>query len=188
MSEGKSLEIEAKVEVHEKSKEVVTAKPPDVLQRFDFTAKVQVEESGMKEETNLKDDKKVEVKKSCHANWDPGELVDAKAKVEVSVVKEVKQIDDLKMREESRCANWDPGELVNAKEQIEMLDVEEVTILVNDDKVRLRGNVNWKVFHDIMTLYTIVLFNVKAILNVLFLSRFVNGFCRKCPIELSDYG
>merc|ERR1719357_2053693 len=102
MSEGKSLEIEAKVEVNEKSEEVVTAKPPDVLQRFDFTAKVQVEESGMKEEKNLKVDKKVEGKKSCHANWDPGEFVDAKARVEVSVVKEVKQIDDLKMREQSR--------------------------------------------------------------------------------------
>merc|ERR1719495_1567439 len=94
MSKGKSLEIQAKVEVNEKSEEVVTTKAPDVLQRFDFTAKVQVEESGMKEEKNLKDDKKVEGKKSCHANWDPGELVDAKAKVEVSVMKEEKNLKD----------------------------------------------------------------------------------------------
>merc|ERR1719357_1342541 len=101
ISKGKSLDIEAKMEVNEKSKEVVTANPPDVLQRFDFAAKVQVEESGIKEEKNLKDDKKVEGKKSCHANWDPGELVDAKPRVEVSVVKEVKQIDDMKMREEA---------------------------------------------------------------------------------------
>ena len=46
MSKGKSLEIEAKVEVKEKSEEEVTAKPPDVLQRFDFTAEVQVEQVG----------------------------------------------------------------------------------------------------------------------------------------------
>merc|ERR1719370_1341580 len=49
MSKGKSLEIEAKVEVNKKSEEVVTARPPDVLQRFDFTAKVQVEEFSMEE-------------------------------------------------------------------------------------------------------------------------------------------
>jgi len=77
---------------------------------------------------------------------------------------------------------------INDKAQVEMLDVEEVAILVNDDKVRLRGNVNWKAFYDAMTLYSIVRFNVKAILIVLLLSRFVNGFRRKCPIELSDYG
>ena len=108
-----------------------------------------------------------------------------------SGVKEVMQLDGLmmmKVTEQSRCANWDPGEVVNAKEPIEMLDVEEVTILVNDDKVRLKGNVNWKALYDAMTLYTIVLFNVKAIVIVLFLSRFVNGFRQKCPIELSDYG
>ena len=89
---------------------------------------------------------------------------------------------------QSRPANWDPNELFDAKDQMEMLDVEEVAILVNDDKVRLRGNVNWKAFYDAMTLYSIVRFNVKTILIVLFLSRFVSGFCRKCPIELSDYG
>merc|ERR1719193_1682497 len=73
---------------------------------------------------------------------------------EVSGVKEVMQFDGLTMmktKEQSRCANWDPGEVVNAKEQIEMLDVEEVTILVNDDKVRLKGNVNWKALYDAMT-------------------------------------
>merc|ERR1719495_2108846 len=60
MSNGKSLEIEAKVEVKEKSEEEATAKPPDVLQRFDFTAKVQVEELGMEEVKNSQEDKKVE--------------------------------------------------------------------------------------------------------------------------------
>ena len=96
MSKGKSLEIEAKVEVNGKSEEVVTAKPPDVLQRFDFTAKVQVEEFGMKvvknseEVKKSQEDKEVEillpmkeVEESRHANWDPGELIDAKAQIEM---------------------------------------------------------------------------------------------------------
>ena len=63
-----------------------------------------------------------------------------------------------------------------------------MAILANIDKVRLRGNINWRAFCDAMTLYSIVCFNVKAILIVVFLSRFVHGFRRKCPIELSDYG
>ena len=96
MSKDKSLEIEAKVEeVNEKPEEVVTAKPPDVLQRFDFTAKVQVEEFSMEEVKKSQEDKEVEilplmkeVKESRHANWDPGEIVDAKAQVEMSDAKE----------------------------------------------------------------------------------------------------
>ena len=94
----------------------------------------------------------------------------------------------MKMTEQSCCANWDPGELLDAKDQIEMLDVEEVEILVNDDKVRLRGNVNWKAFYDAMALNNIVPFNTEALLIVMFLLRFENEFRRKCPIELSDYG
>ena len=111
--------------------------------------------------------------------------------MEGSSVKEVMQSDGLtmmKVTEQSRCANWDPGELLDAKDQIEMLDVEEVEILVNDDKVRLRGNVNWKAFYDAMALSSIVRFDFKAVLFVLLLTRFVNGFRRKCPIELSDFG
>jgi len=93
-SKGKSLEIETKVEVNEKSEEVVTKKPPDVLQRFDFTAKVQEEEFSMKEVKKSQEDKEVEilppmkeVKESRHANWDPGELIDAKARTEMFNVK-----------------------------------------------------------------------------------------------------
>ena len=187
ISKGKSLEIEAKVEVNEKSEEVVTAKPPDVPLRFDFTAKVQVEESGMKEEKNLKDDKKVEGKKSCHANWDPGELVDAKAKVEVSVVKEVKQIDDLKMREESRHASWDPGELVNAEAQMFNVKVE----------VTPSGDVNAKAFFDTMSLFNFVRLYTSEVLLLIARNavRFVDinplsstSFAESFLPILSDYG
>ena len=59
MSKGKSLEIEAKVEENGKYEEVVTAKPPDVLQRFDFTAKAQVEILDAKEAEILVNDDKV---------------------------------------------------------------------------------------------------------------------------------
>jgi len=101
--------VEAKVEVNEKSEEVVMAKLPEVPQRFDFAAKVQVEEFGMKEVKNLEDDEEVE--KSLPPST------------------EVK---------ESRHANWDPGELVDAKAQMEMLDAKEAGILVNIDKVGLQ--------------------------------------------------
>jgi len=39
-----------------------------------------------------------------------------------------------------------------------------------------------------MALNNVVLFNTEAMLIVLLLTRFVNGFRRECPIELSDYG
>ena len=113
MSKGKSLEIEAKVEVPYvfgavKSSCVVKGKPPELLRRFDFSAKVQVEEFSMKKVKISEEDKKIErllpskeVKESCHANWDPGELFDAKA-------------------------------------QVEMLDAKEAEFLMNIDKVRLQ--------------------------------------------------
>jgi len=99
MSKGKSLEIEAKVEVSDvfgavKSSCVVKGKPPELLRRFDFSAKVQVEEFSMKMVKISEEDKKIErllpskeVKESCHANWDPGELFDAKAQMEMFNVK-----------------------------------------------------------------------------------------------------
>jgi len=79
------VNAEAKVEVNEKSEEVVMAKPPEVPQRFDFAPKVQVEEFGMEEVKKLEDDE--EVKEDCHDSWDPGELVDAKAQTEMFNVK-----------------------------------------------------------------------------------------------------
>ena len=54
--------------------------------------------------------------------------------------------------------------------------------------MKLRGNVNWMVFYVAMELYAIMLFNAKEMLVAFSLSRFVNGFRRDCPIELSDYG
>merc|ERR1719357_223208 len=113
MSKGKSLEIESKLEVSDvfgavKSSCVVKGKPPELLRRFDFSAKVQAEEFGMKKVKISEEDKKIErllpskeVKESCHANWDPGELF-------------------------------------NAKAQVEMLDAKVAEFLMNIDKVRLQ--------------------------------------------------
>ena len=143
------VEDNKKVEVDEKFEEVVMVKPPEVLQRFDLAAKVQVEEFG---------------------------------------TKEVMQIDDLKIKEESRHANWDPGEPVDAKAQTEMSDAKEEKILVNNGKVGLSRDVNWKLFYYAMALNTVVLFNTEASLIVLFLLRFVNRCRSHCLIELSDYG
>ena len=119
----------------------------------------------MKEVKNLKDDDKVEV---FNAKVNDGKvglrlLYDKKA--------EAKQ---------SRPANWDPGELPDAKDQMEMLDVEEVVNLVNIDKVGLQLSVK-----EVRSSSGAI---EKALLIVLFLLRFVNGFRRKCPIDLSDYG
>ena len=86
----------------------------------------------------------------------------------------------MKVTEQSCCANWDPGEVVNAKDQMEMLNVEEVTNLVNDDKVGLHLFMK-EVWSSGGT-------TEKALLIVMFLLRFENGFRRKCPIEFSDYG
>jgi len=197
--------------------EVSEGKPLEVMRKGSFTAKSEVwtswepGESGVVKLDEVKIGMNIKAQVEIIAEaleeqngakvWERGESGVTKLEevefdvyteaMEVSGVKDVMQSDRLtmmKVTEQSRCANWDPGELVNVKEPIEMLDVEEVTILVNDDKVRLRGNVNLKALYDAMTLYSIVRFNVKAIVIVLFLSRFVNGFRRKCPIELSDYG
>ena len=68
------------------------------------------------------------------------------------------------------------------------MDAKEEKILVNNGEVGLRGDVNWMVFYVTMELYAIVLYNAKEMLVAFSLSRFVNGFRRDCPIELSDYG
>ena len=113
MSKGKSFEIEAKVEVNKKSEEVVMAKPPEVPQRFDVPPKVQAEEFGMEEVKKLEDDEEVEKRlplsnevtqnddlkvkeESRHDSWDPGELISAKAHMEMFNVKvEVMQRGDV---------------------------------------------------------------------------------------------
>merc|ERR1719370_515516 len=119
MSKGKSLEVksdvnaEAKVEVSGAviGSCVVKGKPPEVPQRFDFADKVQMEEFGMKEVKNFEDE---EVEKR------------------LPLLKEVMQIDDLKMKEESRHASWDPGERVDAKAQTEMFNV-KVEVMPSGD-------------------------------------------------------
>ena len=114
--------------------------------------------------------------------------IEAKVQVEEFGMKEVMQIDDLKMKKESRHASWDPGEPVSDKAQTEMLDAKEEKILVNNGKVGLRGDVNWMVFYAAMELNIIVISNFKEMLVAFSLSRFVNGFRLDCRIELSDYG
>ena len=86
---------------------------------------------------------------------------------------------------QSRPANWDPGELPDAKDQVEMLDVEEVANLMNDDKVARTGDVKAMMF--VYALYNWMLYTSDALV-ALCMARFVNGFRRECPIELSDYG
>ena len=62
-----------------------------------------------------------------------------------------------------------------------MLDVKEAEILVNIiDKVGLRLFMK--------EVWSSGGATEKALLIVMFLLRFENGFRRKCPIELSDYG
>ena len=146
MSKGKLLEV----------------KPDEVKSEVNVKAKVEV--FGMKEVKSLKDGNKVEV-------------FDAK----VNNGKVVLRLCDKKAEaKQSRPANWDPGELPDAKDQMEMLDVEEVVNLVNIDKVGLQLSVK-----EVRSSSGAI---EKALLIVLFLLRFVNGFRRKCPIELSDYG
>ena len=69
-----------------------------------------------------------------------------------------------------------------------MSDAKEEKIFVKNGKVGLSRDVNWKVFAYAMALNNVVLFNTEAMLIVFLLTRFVNGFRRECPIELSDYG
>ena len=145
-------------------------------------AEVQVEQNGAKVQVEQNGDKFDEVKSD----------VNVEAKVEVFGMKELKDLEDdeevemrlplmMKVTEQSRCANWDPGELLDAKDQKEMLNVEEVTILVNIiDKVGPRLFMKEVWLSGGAT--------EKALLIVMFLLRFENGFRRKCPIELSDYG
>ena len=61
-------------------------------------------------------------------------------------------------------------------------------IFVKNGKVGLSRDVNWKVFYYAMALNNVVLFNTEALLIVLFLSRFVNGFSPLSVVEISDYG
>jgi len=162
MSKGKSLEIEAKVEVNEKSEEVVTAKPPDVLQRFDFTAKVQDKEVEILPPME-------EVMESCHANWDPGELVDAKAQVE----------------------------MLDAKLAEILVNDNKVGPRLSKNEARLRGDVNAHALFDVMLLFNLMRLYISEVLVPVArnAARFVdvNPLSSRCFAEnflpiLSDYG
>merc|ERR1719370_1691855 len=109
-------------EVCDAKEEGRKGKPPEVLQRFDLAAKLQVEVFGMKEVKNLKDDNKVEV---FDAEVNNG-------KVRLRLISKKAEV------EQSRPAKWDPGQLFGAKDQMEMLNVEEAEILVNINKVGLQ--------------------------------------------------
>ena len=108
---------------------------------------------------------------------------DEEVEMRLPLSKKVMQLGGLtmkKMEEQSRCANWDPGEVLDAKDQMEMLDMEEVANLMNIGKVGLQLSVK-----EVRTSSGAI---KKALLIVMFLLRFENGFRRKCPIEFSDYG
>ena len=93
MSKGKSLEIEAKVEVNKKSEEVVMAKPPEVPQRFDVPPKVQAEEFGMEEVKKFEDDEdETGKKKKKGAAAEKVEMTkESEARVEVKKVEMTKE-------------------------------------------------------------------------------------------------
>ena len=150
--------LEIATEIKEEMKK---GKSPEVLQKFDFPVKVHIEESGMKEVKNLKDDNKVEV---FDAEVNNG-------KVRLRLISKKAEV------EQSRPAKWDPGQLFGAKDQMEMLNVEEVTILVNINKVGLQLFMKevWSSGGAIEKALLIVMFLLKE--------RFVNGFS-----PLSDYG
>ena len=162
-----SNEVELHVAHNEVKEEMSKGKPLEVKSDVNVEAKVEV--FGMKEVKNLKDDNKVEVFDAKVINGKVGlRLCDKKA--------EAKQ---------SRPANWDPGELSDAKDQMEMLDVEEVANLMNDDKVA--GSGDMKAMMLFYALYNWMLYTSDALV-ALCMARFVNGFRRECPIDLSDYG
>ena len=56
---------------------------------------------------------------------------------------------------------------------------------MNNDKVARSGNVKAMMFF--YALYNLMLYTSDALV-ALCMARFVNGFRRECPVELSDYG
>jgi len=158
-------------EVCDAKEEMRKGKPPEVLLRSDFVAKVQVEKSGMKEVKNLEDVKKVE------------------KGLPLSRSREVKGIEDLimKTKEESRHASWDPGEIVDAEAQMFNMKVE----------VMPNGDVNAKALFDAMSLFNFVRLYTFEVLVLVARNavRFVDvnplssrSFAESFPPILSDYG
>ena len=149
--------------------EMRKGKPPEVLQRFDFDAKVHAEDD--KEVGRLPPLKEVK-EESCHANWDPGELIDAEDQMKMLDVEEV-------------------AILVKDDNKAEMLvnDV-KARLRLSKKEARLRGDVNVNALFDAMLLFNFMRLYISEVLvpvarNV---ARFVNRFRPDCPVELSDYG
>ena len=156
-------------EVCDAKEEMRKGKPPEVLQRFDFDAKVHAEDD--KEVGRLPPLKEVK-EESCHANWDPGELIDAEDQMKMLDVEEV-------------------AILVKDDNKAEMLvnDV-KARLRLSKKEARLRGDENANALFNAMLLFNFMRLYISEVLvpvarNV---ARFVNRFRPDCPVELSDYG
>ena len=81
---------------------------------------------------------------------------------------------------------------VNVEAKVEVFGMKEVKNLKDEDKVEVfnakvnNGKVGLHLF--MKEVWSSGGATEKALLIVMFLLRFVNGFRRKCPIDLSDYG
>ena len=153
-------------EVCDAKEEMRKGKPPEVPQRFDFDAKVHAEDG--KEVGRLPPLKEVK-EESRNANWDPGELIDTKALVEIMDAKEVEM-------------------LVND---------DKVRLRLSKKEARLRGDVNANALFNAKLLFNFMLLYISEVLvpvarnaarfvdvNPLSSKSFAESFL---PI-LSDYG
>ena len=156
-------------EVCDAKEEMRKGKPPEVLQRFDFDAKVHAEDD--KEVGRLPPLKEVK-EESCHANWDPGELIDTKAQVEILDAKEV----EILVKDDNKVGL----RLFNVKAE-----------------VMQRGDVITKVLLSAMMLCNFVRLYVSEVLVLVALNvaRFVivspmssRTFAERFLPHLSDYG
>ena len=126
---------------------------------------------------NSQEDKKVErlppsqeaEEESRHVNWDPGELIDTKAQVE----------------------------MLDAKEAEILVNDDKTGLRLIKTEARLRGDVNVKVLFDAMALYNFVRLYISEMLVLVALSvaRFVivnpmssRTFAESFLPILSDYG
>ena len=153
-------------EVCDAKEEMRKGKPPEVPQRFDFDAKVHAEDG--KEVGRLPPLKEVK-EESRNANWDPGELIDTKALVEIMDAKEVEM-------------------LVND---------DKVRLRLSKKEARLRGDVNANALFDAMLLFNFMRLYISEVLVPVArnAARFVNvnpmssrTFGESILPILSDYG
>ena len=163
-------------EVCDAKEEMRKGKPPEVLQRFDFDAKVHAEDD--KEVGRLPPLKEVK-EESCHANWDPGELIDAEDQMKMLDVEEV-------------------AILVKDDNKAEMLvnDV-KARLRLSKKEARLRGDENANALFNAMLLFNFMRLYISEVLVPVArnAARFVdvNPLSSRCFAEsflpiLSDYG